>query len=168
MLPRTLHNFNVFTDGNSWAGVATEVTLPTLTKKTEDYRGAGMIGDVALTLGYEKLECEITYGGFDTLHFTQLKHACASSLPIRFVGVYKRQDTCANMLVEIYMRGSMSELDLGTAKLGEQTEHKTKMNISYFRLNVDGQEICELDLINGIEKFGDTDLVQQLKQLLGL
>ena len=44
MLPRTLKNFNVFVNTHSWAGVAEEVTIPKITKKTEDFRGAGMIG----------------------------------------------------------------------------------------------------------------------------
>lgn len=168
MLPRTLHNFNVFTNGVNWAGVAQEVQLPKITKKVEDYRGAGMIGDVGITMGYEKMECEITYGGFDPMHFTQLKYCGATSLPIRFVGLYKRQDTCVTSAVEIYMRGNAVEFDGGSSKLGEQTEHKIKYNVSYYRVMVDGVEVCELDFINGIEKFGDTDVAQQLKNLLGL
>lgn len=168
MLPRTLHNFNVFTNGVNWVGTAKEVQLPKLTKKTDSYRAAGMIGEVDIPLGYEKMECEISYGGFDSAHLTQLKHCGLSSLPIRFVGAYKRADTCSPSYVEIYMRGLQLEYDPGSAKLGELTEPKIKYGISYYRVTVDGVEECELDFINGIEKFGDTDIAQQLKNLLGL
>jgi len=168
MLPRTLYNFNVFTNSVSWAGIASEVTLPKITKKTEDHRGAGMIGDVALTLGYEKMECEITYAGFDPLQYSQLGICGASDLPIRFVGIYERQDTCTKQNVEIYMRGNAHEFDPGNTKNGEKTEHKFKYGVSYYRVEADGQVICELDFINGIERFGDNDLGQQIKNLLGL
>ena len=168
MLPRTLYNFNFFTNSVSWAGIASQITLPKISKKTEDHRGAGMIGDVALTLGYEQMECEVTYAGFDALQFTQLGVCGVSDLPLRFVGIYERQDTCTKQNVEIYMRGNGHELDPGSSELGKKTEHKVKYGVSYYRLEVDGQVMCELDFVNGIERFGDNDLALQIKNLLGL
>ncbi|WP_445115013.1 phage major tail tube protein [Acinetobacter sp. WZC-1] len=168
MLPRTLKNYNVFVDTHSWAGVAEEVTIPKITKKTEDYRGAGMIGDIALGLGYEKLEGEIKYAGFDIRQYRQLGVCGTSDLPVRYVGVYDRQDTCTTQSVEIYMRGMARELDPGASKNGEKTEITMSYNYTYYRMEVDGVIEVELDLIRGIERFGDSDLAAGLKQLLGL
>lgn len=168
MLPRTLKNFNVFVNTVSWAGVASEVNLPKITKKTEGHRGAGMNGEVDLTLGYEKMETEITYAGFDVNQYAQLGVCGAADLPIRFVGLYERQDTCTTQNVEIYMRGNAHEFDPGSTKNGEKTENKIKYGLSYYRLEVDAQIICELDFINGIENFAGNDLGQQIKNLLGL
>ena len=167
-LPRTLKNMNVFVDGESWAGTAKTVTLPKITKKTEDFRGAGMIGDVALSLGYEKLECNITYAGFDPRQYRQLAVCGTSDLPIRFVGMYERQDTCGKQSVEYYMRGQAIEVDAGDATLGELSEFKSMYNVTYMRLEVDGQQILELDFINGIETFGETSLIDEIMRLLGL
>lgn len=168
MLPRTLKNFNVFVDTHSWAGIAESVQIPKITKKTEDFRGAGMIGDVALVMGYEKMESEITYAGFDIKQYRQLGVCGVSDLPIRFVGAYERQDICKTQVVEIYMRGVAIELDSGDSKNGEKTETKMKYNLSYFRLEVDGVVEVELDFVNGIERFGSSDLAAQIKKLLGI
>lgn len=168
MLPRTLKNMNVFVDGESWAGVAKTITLPKITKKTEDFRGAGMLGEVSLSLGYEKMECEITYAGFDPRQYAQLAVCGTSDLPMRFVGSYERQDTCTNSVVEWYMRGQALEVDAGDATLGELSEFKSMYNVTYMKMIVDGQQIFELDFINGIEIYGEQNLLQQILDLLGL
>ncbi|EEZ0797695.1 phage major tail tube protein, partial [Escherichia coli] len=43
-MPRKLKLMNVFLNGYSYQGVAKSVTLPKLTRKLENYRGAGMNG----------------------------------------------------------------------------------------------------------------------------
>lgn len=168
MLPRTLNNFNVFVDTHSWAGVAESVTIPKITKKTEDFRGAGMIGDVALSMGYEKLEGEVVYAGFDVKQYRQLGVCGTSDLPVRFVGMYQRQDNCTSQIVEIYTRGQAIELDPGDSKNGEKTEIKMSYNYTYYRMEVDGVVEVELDFINGVERFGETDVAKNIKELLGL
>ncbi|MFH7805677.1 phage major tail tube protein [Acinetobacter sp. BSP-53] len=168
MLPRTLKNFNVFIDTHSWAGIAESVTIPKITKKTEDFRGAGMIGDVALVMGYEKLEGEVVYGGFDVKQYRQLGVCGTSDLPVRFVGVYERQDNCTHQNVEIYTRGQAIELDPGDSKNGEKTEIKMSYNYTYYRMEVDGVVEVELDFINGTEVFGGSDIAAQIKKMLGL
>lgn len=168
MLPRVLSNFNVFVEGQSWAGLAQTIVLPKLSKKTEDYRGAGMIGDVALTLGWEKLELEVTYGGFDPRLYSQLAVCGTSDLPVRYVGNYERQDTCTSMLVEVYMRGEAHEADPGDAKLGEKSEFKLKYGLTYYRLNVDGVTVVELDFINGTQIMNNVNLGAALITALGL
>lgn len=167
-LPRTLKNFNVFVDSVNWVGVAATVTLPKLTKKTDGHRGAGMIGEVDMSLGWEKMEAEVTYTGFDTKIYHQLGRCGISDLPIRFVAIYESQDTCATQGVEVYMRGFAKELDGGDTTPGEKGETKMAYGLSYYRLEKDGVVEVELDFVNGIERFGDSDLAQQLKQLLGL
>ncbi|WP_421021521.1 phage major tail tube protein, partial [Klebsiella pneumoniae] len=71
-LPAVLKNYNVFVDGDSYAGTAKTIELPEIVKKTEEYRGAGMIGDIDLDMGFEKMESTITYTGVDSRHFAQL------------------------------------------------------------------------------------------------
>ncbi|QHH99230.1 phage major tail tube protein [Acinetobacter dispersus] len=167
-LPRTLKNFNVFVDSVNWVGVAATMTLPKLTKKTDSHRGAGMIGEVDLALGWEKLQSEVTYTGFDTKIYRQLGRVGISDLPLRYVAIYEDQDTCATQGVEIYMRGFARELDPGDTTPGEKGETKMTYSLTYYRLEKDGIVEVELDFVNGIERFGDSDLAQQIKDFLGL
>ena len=43
-LPRKLTHFATFVDGTNYMGEMPEVSLPTLTRKMEEYRGGGMNG----------------------------------------------------------------------------------------------------------------------------
>ena len=65
-LPKKLKNFAMFGDGESWIGEIPSVTLPTITKKTEEYRAGGMHGPVQVELGLEKLELALKAGGLKT------------------------------------------------------------------------------------------------------
>ena len=47
-LPRKLKNFALFVDGENYMGEVPEVTLPTLTRQMDDYRGGGMNMPVGL------------------------------------------------------------------------------------------------------------------------
>lgn len=167
-LPRVLENFNVFADGQNFACVAKSVTLPKIAKKTEDYRGSGMLGDVAISVGLEKMELEVNYGGFDPRLYSQLSVCGTSDLPVRYVGVYTTPNTCIPMAVEIYMRGEGHEVDPGTAELGKLSEFKMKYGLTYYRLNVDGVTVVELDFINGINIINGVNLAAAVLAALGL
>lgn len=52
-MPRKLKLMNVFLNGYSYQGVAKSVTLPKLTRKLENYRGAGMNGSAPIDLGLD-------------------------------------------------------------------------------------------------------------------
>ncbi|EFI1440520.1 phage tail protein, partial [Escherichia coli] len=64
-MPRKLKYMNVFLNGYSYQGVATSVTLPKLTRKLENYRGAGMNGSAPVDLGLDDdaLSMEWSLGG---------------------------------------------------------------------------------------------------------
>ncbi|EEW6104121.1 TPA: phage major tail tube protein, partial [Escherichia coli] len=45
-VPKHLRFFTLFVDGENEVGKVTSVTLPKLTRKTDSYRGGGMMGAV--------------------------------------------------------------------------------------------------------------------------
>ena len=63
MIPQTLTNFNLFVDGKGYVGLATEVNLPKLKRKTEEHRAGGMDGPIKMGLGMEMLEAGFTLTG---------------------------------------------------------------------------------------------------------
>lgn len=167
-LPAVLKNFNVFVDFDSYAGSLKTIELPEIVKKTEEYRGAGMLGDIVLDMGFEKLELTVTYTGIDPRHFSQLAKCDVSGLPIRFIGAYERQDICLHTVREISMRGMMTEMPLGEMALGEINEQEIKYGVTYIKVVDDGYELLELDLVNGIYKVGGVDKSGGVNSLLGL
>jgi P2 family phage contractile tail tube protein len=54
-LPRTLQNLMLFNEGQSYVGEVKTVTLPTLTRKLEEYRGGGMSAPVKVVAVSQKV-----------------------------------------------------------------------------------------------------------------
>ena len=63
MIPEVLSNCAGFIDGVSFAGEVPTLTLPKLTKKTDDYQGGGMSAPIEMGMGLEKLEAAFTTNG---------------------------------------------------------------------------------------------------------
>lgn len=164
-LPAKLKNFNLFFDGNSFQGVASEVVLPKLTKAMEEWRGGGMSGPVKVDMGLNLLESEITLGG---LLLTALRAFGKNGVLMRFAGAYQRDDSGAVDAVEVVMRGSVEELDMGNAKAGEDTEHKLKMPLTYYKLVVNGREEIEVDMLNGVFIVDGVDVNADIRAAIGL
>lgn len=88
-MPRKLKLMNVFLNGYSYQGVAKSVTLPKLTRKLENYRGAGMNGSAPVDLGLDDdaLSMEWSLGGFPDSVIWELYAATGvDAVPIRFAG----------------------------------------------------------------------------------
>lgn len=170
-LPNKLKNFLCHAgDGTSqkFIGKIEEVELPKLTRKLEEYRGGGMDGPVSIDLGQEKMEMKLKAGG----HLTDLYRSYAkpgiNAVPLRFNGAYQRDDTCAVDAVEIYCRGRLSEIDPGSAKLGDNASESFGYALNYYRLRVNGEDIIEIDLEKMICIVDGIDRQAEIRTAIGM
>ena len=142
-VPKHLRFFTLFVDGENEVGKVTSVTPPKLTRKTDSYRGGGMM---ALFL---------KYGG--TIDGTLL----------RFAGEYYTD--AESDLYEIEMRGRVTEIDMGEAKQGEATSHTYAVKNTYYKLSVNDRPLWEIDLLNHIYRKDGKDIVpDRIRSALGL
>jgi P2 family phage contractile tail tube protein len=167
-LPAKLKDFNIFNDGNSYMGKVTEVTLPKLTRKVEEYIAAGMSGPISIDLHQEAIALEWTAGGLIVDAIRQWAAGTHNAVQLRFTGAYQSDDDPAATTVEIVLRGRHTELDMGTAKKGGDTEQKYKTACSYYKLTVAGEELIEFDFLAGIEKIGGVDRRASIMKAIGL
>jgi P2 family phage contractile tail tube protein len=167
-LPNTLKNYLTFIDGDNYAGEVEEIALPKLTRKTEEYRGAGMGGVIELDQGMNVLTMDSTFGGFMKDVFNKFGALQHDATQIRYTGAYRREGDTRHDTVEIVMRGRHKEIDMGNAKAGERGSFKVTTTLSYYKLSVNGAVLYEIDVVNMIEKNGGGDLMQDLKRALGL
>ena len=167
-LPRKLKNFNLFNDGQSYIGEIPSLTLPKLSRKMEEYLAAGMNGPVEVDFGNEKLEMEWTAGGLLESALTQYGATSHNATVLRFAGAYQNDDTGDVSAVEIVVRGRHREIDMGDAKVGEDTEHKYTTTCSYYKLVVNNETLIELDFVNAVENIGGTDRLSGIRSALGL
>lgn len=167
-LPSKLKNFNFFLNGVGFIGVVEEVTIPKLAIKTSEWRGGGMLGPIMIDEGLEKLELDFTLGGLvvNTLRsFGAVKHDAVGA---RFSGAYKNDGTGLVHSCEVAVRGRYTEIDWGSAKVGESTSHKAKLALSYLRIVIDGIEEMEIDLLGGVFIVGGIDRYALIRAVLSL
>lgn len=167
-LPSKLKNFNIFNDGNNYQGQVAEVVLPKLTRKMEEWRGSGMNGPVKIDMGQEAMVLEWTVGGMMRGVLEQWGLTTHNGLMVRFAGGYQSQDSDTVDAVEVVVRGRHSEIDMGTAKPGDDTAIKIVTEVSYYKLTINGQDVIEIDLIGMVEKVGGDDRLQALRTAIGL
>jgi P2 family phage contractile tail tube protein len=167
MIPQTLTNMNLFVDGKGYAGIATEVNPPKLTRKTEEHRGGGMDGPVTLGLGMEQLEANFTTIGIqkDVLSFFGLADDTAFSGSFR--GSFKEQ-TGEVVAAIITLRGMLSEADPGSWKPGEKNEYKYTLKANYYKMELDGAVVHELDPINCIRIVNGNDEAAAERAAIGI
>ena len=112
-LPAKLKNFNVTVNGDSYAGVAGEVTLPKIAAKVEGWRGGGMLAEVDIEMGLEKLEMEMKFGGLVFRIMRGFGAFGVAGQMIRFNGAYQEDAAGLVRPAELVTRGKFVEIDPG-------------------------------------------------------
>ncbi len=166
-MPRKLKNLNLFNDGSSYIGQVSEITLPKLTRKMEDWRGGGMNAPIKVDQGMEGIELEAVCGGLMRDVFDQFGIARHDGVMLRFAGAYQRDDTGTVDAVEVVVRGRHEEIEAGKAKAGDDTEFKFKTVASYYKLAVNGETLVEIDIPNFVEIVGGVDRLAQQRWAIG-
>ena len=167
-LPRKLKNFATFVDGANYMGEMPEVTLPTLTRKMEEYRAGGMNGPIDLDFGQEKMEAELKGAGWIKGLMDKWGAGTHDAVLLRFAGAVQADDTEAVQAVEVVMRGRLTEVNPGSAKAGEMTERTYKYALSYYKATVDGNVELEIDLVNLVEVVNGEDRLSATRAALGI
>jgi P2 family phage contractile tail tube protein len=164
--PRILKNLNLFNEGQSYLGEIATVTVPKLALEMQDWKGGGMFGKVQLDMGLDKLEQEFATGGPMRDVLRQFGVTNISGVFLRFAGAYQNDSTGEVDTVEITTRGRHSEIDMGEAKPGEPGEFKVKSALTYYRLDWNGVEEIEIDLLNMIFRVGGVDRLAEIRDAI--
>jgi P2 family phage contractile tail tube protein len=169
MLPRVLRNFNVIIEGRPMAGVAEELVLPSLERKMEEYRGAGMLGPVSLDLGLEPLKLEFTLVEFNPDVIKAWGLGDAGGINVRFMGAARTDDSNSAVdAIEVAVRGRWKKLEQGSAKNADVAKMKVEMPLTYYRYKLNGDVLIEIDLVSGKEVVGGVDRSADVMKALGL
>ena len=146
-----------------------ELTLPKLSRKTEEYRGGGLNGSVEIDLGMEKLEMEFTLREYSRAVLDQWGVCDAAGVGLRFLGAAVRDDsTCETDSIEVVVNGRWRELDFDTAKSGEMSTLKVMVAATYYKYLVNGDEVIEIDHVNMIEKVNGEDRLEAQRKALSI
>lgn len=166
MIPKILKNFNLFVDGRGYAGRVDEVTLPKLSIKTEEFKGGGMDVPIELDMGMNKLECDLTISEYDPEIVKMFGLRSGAQVPLTLRGGLDGEEGVSPVVVTL--TGAWRELDFGGWKPGEKAPLKVSVAVRYYRLEIDGQELVEIDAENMVRKINGTDQLEAIRGALGM
>lgn len=167
MIPQMLSNTNLFVDGVSFAGDVPSLTLPKLTLKTEAHRGGGMAGEIEMDMGLEKLEASWTSTGVrrEMMKYFGLSDQIGCNAVFR--GAFKGLKGQITPVIAT-LRGMLKEVDPGDWKAGDKAEMKYAMAVTYYKLEIDGRVMYEIDMVNAVRVIDGVDQLAAERSALGL
>jgi len=144
-MPRyILRNCTIFVDRESKVGQASEITLPVPEAKVEELRNAGMVMPIETVLGYEKLESSFKMTAFDPQVLKLFGLAPGVTKEFMVTGALVDEDGTTHSAVA-YIRGFLRKTDPGGWKPGDMAETDFEVSIRYYKLEIDGNQIIEMD-----------------------
>ncbi len=165
-----LVNANVYVEGKSRQGQAEEVTLPMVKVKMATHKGLGMISEFDLPSGLDKMEAKIKWAGVypEVMAmladpFTKRQIMMRGSLETYDgVGRTKEAPVIATMMA------TAKETGLGAVKANDGTNGETALSVFYFKLEMDGKVIVEVDVHNTKWEVDGKDMLAGFKGNLGV
>jgi hypothetical protein len=162
--PRKIRNFSAYIDGVGYSGRVTEGTLPELKLKTEAHRGGGMDGSVAQDMGMEPLQANVTMADWPAELITLLGNRRSMTFRPAAMG---EDDFSADAFVAT-MGGRWTVVNFSDLKPGNDTPLKLTLEVDYFRMLKNEEELFEIDVRAGKRVIGGVDQLAQLRAAMGM
>ena len=166
-----LTNGNVYIDGNSYVGKAEEVQLPAVKAKFTDHKGLGMIMDIELPSGFEKMNGKIKWSSLypDAVSQTGSPYF---TLPLQIRGNLETYDSSGRITqtavvcyLTVRFKDALSQI---TIKQNDPSEQESEFTASYYKLEIGGQRLIEIDAFSQIYFVNDSDQMVAYRAALGL
>jgi P2 family phage contractile tail tube protein len=163
-LPNKIRNFNAFVDGFSFAGIVTTGKLPALNLKTEDHQGGGMDGPVAIDMGTEGMTAELNFGEW-VPRSIELIGTSSARLVLRPARV--DEETTQGPIIAT-LGGLWKGWEPNELKASSDVPMKLTCAVRYYRLEMDGRELFEIDIPNAVRRIGGKDQLAAMRRAMGL
>jgi len=162
-------NANVYVNGNSLLGQAAEVDAPKVMAKMSEYKALGMVGSFELPSGLDKMEMRIKWNAFYAdVAKVMLNPWKEVKIMIRAnQEVWQGGDKTADVPVIIYATGQSKGFPTGNFKPQDNVDAESNLTITHCKMEIDGVEVFEVDVMNNIYKVDGVDIMQQYRANIG-
>lgn len=162
-------NANVYIDGVNMLGRASEVDSPEIMSKMSDYKALGLIGSFELPVGFDKMEMRIKWNAF--------YQDVASKFinPFKKISIMVRAnqetweggDLISQKPVVIYATCQSKGFPTGKYKQQDNVDVESKLSCTHVKMEIDGKEVLELDIMNNIFKIDGEDKMVEYRTNIG-
>lgn len=162
-----LKSWSAFVDGKGFAGNCKEVTLPTLTLKTEDFQAGGMDAPVAIEMGQEKMEASLTLTSYDASILSQWGVGEGYEVPFVVKGALESFNGEVEA-INISMRGKVTAVEMSAWTPAAESTLKVTINLHSYRYEQAGSVIYDIDVVNMVRIINGTDRLAARRNAIGL
>ncbi|MBY7733498.1 phage major tail tube protein [Francisella philomiragia] len=154
-----LLNWSLYVDGANLLGIVTQATLPSITPMMQEIYGAGMSAPVDHDTGkVEKMEFTASIDGFQKNVYKAIGNF---EVPIIVRGKIRNNSGDNEQLIA-EMRGCIT-VEAPQIEPNAKGSTNIKVSLQYYRLNIAGEDIVEVDALNGVRNIAG---VNQLAGIL--
>lgn len=160
-------NFNLFVDGESYAGQVDEINPPKLSLKVEEHRAGGMNMPVELNLGHELMVADFSMVAFDRKVLALYGVAEGQFVQFTLRENLESYDGTQTPVIHS-MRGKIKEFDQGTVKPGDKPQIKVGLTLNYYKLQHGDVVVQEIDAVNMVHIVNGVDIMAVQRANLGM
>lgn len=166
---RRLTNAVVYINGTAQLGIVEECTLPELKSKMSMHNALGMVGDVELPSGFEKMEATFKWASFyeSAIGLASNPYSAVQIQVRGSVETYDATGRTAQTPVVFYLTGSFKNLPAGNFKKHDNWDSTSMMNVTALKIEQDGSPILEADWMANIFKVNGVDQLADYKANTG-
>lgn len=164
-----LTNANVYIDGTSHLGQAEEVNLPDIKAKLAEHKALGMVGTFELFAGIDKMEASIKWNSFYKDAMVKMGDP-TQALDIQVRGnleTYGSTGRTEQVASVCYIKGMPKNFPMGNFKQHDNVEATSQLTVTYCKLEINGEEVLEIDVLANIYKVNGVDIMAQYRANIG-
>lgn len=165
-----LSNASVYSSGNSLLGKVEEIQLPAVKAKTVDVKALGLMMDVETPSGFEKMTGKMKWNAV----YPDLIQEFGSPFTTKQIQVrgnleaYDSTGRISESSVVAFLTIRFKDvLPAITLKMNDNPEQESEFSCSYYRLEINGVRMLEIDAFANIFFVGDKDQLAQYRINLG-
>jgi len=163
-------NANIYLNGISFMGRAEEVNLPDVATKMVDHKALGMVGELELPAGLQKMSAKIKW---NAIYPEVLKPAYNSFQAVRLqvrtsVETYEGASRVAQVPAVIFMTAVFKKTGGLGFKPQDNVEMEHELNVTAYKLEINGEEIVDIDVMANIWRVAGVDQLATYRANIGL
>lgn len=162
-------NANIYINGNNLLGKASEVDAPKVMAKMIEYKALGLIGSFELPSGLDKMDMRIKWNAYYADVATVMLNPWKSiNVMIRAnQEVWQGGDKTDDVPVIIYATCQSKGFPAGNFKPQDSVDAESNLTVTHCKMEIDGVEVFEVDVMNNIYKVDGVDIMQQYRANIG-
>jgi uncharacterized protein len=164
-----LTNANIYVNGNSLLGRASEIEVPNVEFIMAEHQALGMVGKTEFFSGIEVLECTVKWNSFYADVYRRTSNPLqALNMQVRgnlqsFGSSGLQQEVAA----VVSMTATPKNIPGGNFKQHENVELETLFTVTYMKIEIGGETLTEIDFLANIFKVNGVDLLATYRTNIG-